>query len=235
MPAELSLELIIVAAAADSINPCVFGVLIFLLAYMTKVFKSKTRMLIAGIVYVVAVYITYFLMGLGILTAIKAIGFGVPFYWLTAFIAIGVGIIEIKEYFWYGKGISLQLIPGTAERLKHYATYMERLETDHPILSLLVAFLLGVFVVFIELPCTGAPYFAILGMISSGDLWQGIPLLLLYNFVFIFPLFIIIGLVYFGTTSEHLEKWRKEHRGLMRLLIGLFLVGLGAYMLWAVI
>ncbi|MBI2598550.1 MAG: hypothetical protein HYW50_05140, partial [Candidatus Diapherotrites archaeon] len=46
---------------------------------------------------------------------------------------------------------------------------------------------------------------------------------------------IIIGLVYFGTTSEHLEKWRKEHRGLMRLLIGLFLVGLGAYMLWAVI
>ncbi|MDO8634457.1 MAG: sulfite exporter TauE/SafE family protein [archaeon] len=235
MPAELSLELIIAAAALDSINPCVFGVLIFLLAYMTKVFKSKSRMLLAGLIYVAAVYITYFLAGIGLLTVIKSTGIGIQFYWLTAFIAIAAGLLEIKDYFWYGKGFSLQLIPGSSERIKKYSEYMGKMETEHPVLSLLIAFLLGVFVVFIELPCTGAPYLAILGMISTGELAEGIPLLLLYNLVFILPLFIIIFLVYIGSSSEKLEAWRKEHRGLMRLLIGLFLFGLGAYMLWTII
>ena len=56
------------------------------------------------------------------------------------------------------------------------------METVHPMLSLLVAAFLGIFVVFVELPCTGAPYLAILGMLSKGEYLAGIPLLLLYNF-----------------------------------------------------
>lgn len=202
---------------------------------MTKVFKSKKRMLLAGIIYIIAVYVTYFISGLGLLTIIKSTGFGIQFYYLTAVVAILAGLLEIKDYFWYGKGFSLQIIPGGAQRLKKYASYLESMETNHPVLSLALAFFLGVFVVFIELPCTGAPYLAILGLISSGNIVEGIPLLLLYNLVFILPLFVIIGLVYFGASSEHLEKWRKEHRGIMRLLIGLFLLGLGLYMLWTII
>ncbi len=232
---ELSLWLIIVTALADSINPCVFGVLIFLLAYMTRVFKNKKRMLVAGLVYIAAVYITYFFMGLGILAFARTTGLSVPFYWLAAIIAVVAGLLEIKDYFWYGKGFTLQMLPGGAERIKVYAGYLEKMETTHPVLSLAVAFLLGVFVIFVELPCTGAPYLAILGMISTGQYAQAIPLLLLYNLVFIIPLFVIIGLVYIGASSEHLEKFRKEHRGLMKLLIGLLLLALGAYMIWAII
>ncbi|MDO8537739.1 MAG: hypothetical protein Q7S21_02540 [archaeon] len=44
-----------------------------------------------------------------------------------------------------------------------------------------------------------------------------------------------ILLVYVGTASQKMVAWRKEHRGLMRLLIGLFLLALGLYMLWTVI
>lgn len=235
MPLELSLGIIIAAAVADSINPCVFGVLIFLLAYMTKVFKNKHRMLLAGLIYIAAVYITYFLLGIGILTVAYTAGLSNYFYWLAALIAIAAGLLEIKDFFWYGKGFSLQLIPGGAERFKKYSEMLATLETKHPFLSLAVAAFLGIFVVFIELPCTGAPYLAILGMIATGQYAQAVPLLLLYNLVFILPLFVILGLVYWGQTSEKMESWRKEHRGLMRLLIGLFLLALGAYMIWAVI
>ena len=62
---------------------------------------------------------------------------------------------------------------------------------------------------------------------------MAIPLLLLYNLVFVSPLFLIIGIAYFGTSSESLEAWRKEHRGLMRLGIGLFLLALGFYMIYS--
>lgn len=234
MVEQLTLGIIIAAALADSINPCVFGVLIFLLAYMTKVFKNTARMLIAGFIYMTFVYITYFLIGVGIFTLAYTAGLAKPFYWFAASIAIIAGIFEIKDYFWYGKGFSLQMIPGAAERIKKYSNAMERMETAHPLLSLAVAAFLGIFVVFVELPCTGAPYLAILGMLSKGQYASGIPLLLLYNLIFILPLFVIIGLVYFGHSSKTLEKWRKKHRGVMRLCIGLFLLALGAYMIWAV-
>lgn len=235
MVEQLTLGIIIAAALADSINPCVFGVLIFLLAYMTKVFKNTARMLIAGLIYITSVYITYFLIGVGIFTLTYTSGLGRPFYWFAASVAIIAGLFEIKDYFWYGKGFSLQMIPGAAERIKKYSIAMERMETVHPVLSLAVAAFLGIFVVFVELPCTGAPYLAVLGMLSRGDYILGIPLLLLYNLIFILPLIVIVWLVYIGYTSKMLEKWRKEHRGLMRLGIGLFLLAMGFYMISAII
>ena len=64
-----------------------------------------------------------------------------------------------------------------------------------------------------------------------GDYSKAVPLLLVYNLVFILPLIVIIVMAYFGTTSERLEAWRKKHRGLMRLVVGLFLVALGGYMI----
>lgn len=235
MVEQLTLGIITVAALADSINPCVFGVLIFLLAYMTLVFKNKAKMLLAGFIYIVAVYITYLLIGFGIFTLAYTAGLARPFYWFAAVVAIVAGLLEIKDYFWYGRGFSLQMIPGASERIKRYSKALKRMETKHPVMSLLVAAVLGIFVVFVELPCTGAPYLVILGLLSSGDYASGIPLLLFYNLIFVLPLFFIVWLVYSGQTTKSLEKWRQEHRGLMRLGIGLFLLALGAYMLWAVL
>ncbi len=235
MVEQLTLGIIIAAALADSINPCVFGVLIFLLAYMTTVFKNKTKMLIAGLIYVLSVYITYFLLGMGILTLAYTAGLAKPFYWFAAILAIAAGLVEIKDFFWYGKGFSLQMIPGAAERIERYTLLMKKIELRHPYFGFVVSAFLGVFVVFVELPCTGAPYLAILGLLSKGSYAAGIPLLLLYNLVFILPLFIIIGLVYTGYASKNMERWRKKHRGTMRLAIGLFLLALGAYMMWAVL
>ncbi len=236
MPADqISLGLVVAAAAADSINPCVFGVLIFLLAYMVKVFHSRARMLLAGMIYITAVYLTYFLLGVGIFTLSYTAGFAIYFYWFAAIVAILAGLFEIKDYFWYGQGFSLQMIPGASEKIKKYSKLMETMEKKHPSLSLAIAGFLGIFVVFVELPCTGAPYLAILGMLSTGNYSSGIPMLLLYNLIFILPLFVIVGLVYLGHTAKSMEKWRKENRGIMRLGIGLLLISLGAYMIWGVI
>lgn len=233
MDQQLTLGIIIVAAAVDSINPCVFGVLIFLIAFMTRVFKSASKMLLLGLLYSAVVYITYLLLGFGILKVAVNANVAGFFYWVAALIAIFAGLLEIKDYFWYGRGFSLQIIPGGAERIKFYTRQIEKAEQKHPLFLILTTVLLGVFVVLVELPCTGAPYLAILGLLSKGAFAQAVPLLLLYNFVFILPLFVIIGISYFGTSSEMLEKWRHENRGLMRLGIGIVLIGLGFYMLYS--
>lgn len=231
----LTIPLVITAAIVDSINPCVFGVLIFLIAFMTKMFNSANKMLVFGLLYTVVVYLTYLLLGIGILKAAISTGLATAFYWLAACLAIVAGLLEIKDYFWYGRGFSLQMIPGGAKRIEFYTRQIAKMEQRHPALLVATTAALGVLVVMVELPCTGAPYLAILGMLAKGQYSQALPLLLLYNFVFILPLLIIITIAYFGTTTAVLESWRKEHRGLMRLGIGTFLLLLGFYMVYSIV
>ncbi len=234
LPEGLTLPILLGAALLDSVNPCVFGVLIFLIAFMTKMFKSPKKMLLGGLIYVTVVYVTYLLIGIGFLEFTVSFGFSVAVYWIAAVIAIIAGILEIKDYFWYGKGFSLQIIPGGAARIKYYTKKIENLNKKNIYLAYLSAIPLGIFVTLVELPCTGAPYLAVLAIIGAGNLTQGIPLLLVYNLIFILPLFFIIGFAYFGKTSKTMEKWRKKHRGLMRLSMGLFLIALGAYMIYTI-
>jgi len=174
---NLTLGIILGAAIVDSINPCVFGVLIFLLAFMTRVFKTRSRMLIGGLLYSAVVYLTYLALGFGIVNAAVSIGVSTAFYWVAAIIAILAGLLEIKDFFWYGKGFTLQLIPGSAERIKMYTSKIEAIQQKHPALGLLLVGFLGVFVVLVELPCTGAPYFAVLALIAQGAYEQAVPYL----------------------------------------------------------
>ena len=234
LPEGLTLPIIIGAAVLDSINPCVFGVLIFLIAFMTKAFKSPQKMLIGSLIYTAVVYLTYFFIGLGILRFTVSFGFSVAIYWIAALIAIFAGLLEIKDFFFYGRWLSLRMSKGASESVKKYTARFVKVYQKNRLLGYLSAVLLGGFVVLVELPCTGAPYLAILAILGKGDFAQGIPLLLLYNFIFIFPLFIIIGSAYFGKSSKRMEQLRKKHRGLMRLAMGLFLIGLGAFMLYSV-
>lgn len=230
---ELTIGIVIAAALADSINPCVLGVLIFLIAFMTRVFKSPRKMLFGGLLYTFVVYATYLALGFGILKAALSVGLATSIYWVAALIAIVAGLFEIKDYFWYGKGFSLQMIPGAAERIKRYTARIETLETRHPVVLYATTAVLGVFVVLVELPCTGAPYLAVLGLLAKGAYAQAVPLLLLYNLVFVLPLLVVIAFAYFGTSSEKLEEWRQKHRGFMRLAVGIFLIALGFYMIYS--
>ena len=228
---DITLGIILTAAALDSINPCVLGVLIFLITFMTKLFQNRNKMLLGGIIYTATVYVTYLALGFGILKLTLNTGIATSFYWGVAIIAIFAGLLELKDYFWYGKGFTLQMLPGAGARLEKFASYLSHAEGKHPVVLFGSLMLIGIFVVLVELPCTGAPYLAILGLLTAGDYSEAVPLLLLYNLVFVLPLIVIVIMAYFGTASEKLEAWRKEHRGLMRLVVGFFLVALGGYMI----
>lgn len=229
-----TLSVIIGAALADSINPCVFGVLIFLLAFMTRVFKSKKRMLLGGILYTLVVYATYLLLGFGILRVAVSTGFAFGFYWIAAIVAIIAGLLELKDFFAYGRGFTLQMLPGGAERIKMYTSKIEKFNLNHPSASMFAVAALGVFVVLVELPCTGAPYFAILALLAQGSYAVAIPYLLLYNLIFILPLIVVIVIAYLGK-GKRLEEWRQKNKGIMRLGIGLFLITLGVYMIYTMV
>ena len=121
--ATLTFPAVVLGAAIDSINPCAIGVLIFLMAYLLKVFKTAKTMLLGAFLYISAVYITYLLAGIGLLTAIQNVILAYWFYWLATFIAFSAGTFEIKDVFWYGKWFTLQLFLGSAQRVKKWQTF----------------------------------------------------------------------------------------------------------------
>jgi len=222
----IQIPILLGAALIDSINPCAFGVLIFLLAYLLKKSRKPIQILTHGFSYVLGVFITYLAAGMLLLPIIGALGgFSTAFYVILGVIIFIAGLIEIKDYFWYGKGFSLELIPGASKRIKSYVNKISE--------GLVPAFFLGVFVALVELPCTGAVYLAVLSLMSlSGLSAANFTFLLIYNFIFVLPLLVIIFLMYKGISAEKFESWRKKNRKNMRLAIGLMLMALGLWMIF---
>jgi cytochrome c biogenesis protein CcdA len=213
------------AAVIDSINPCAFGVLIFLLSYLIKTKKKKGKLLTHGLTYILAVFLTYLFAGILLLPVIGSLGStSVLFYAVVGILTICFGLLELKDVFWYGKGPSLSLLPGASQRIKLYAKHITG--------SLWSSFMLGMFVAIVELPCTGAVYLAILslfalhGVQAASAFW-----LVIYNIIFVLPLIVILFGFYFGIKADAIENWRKHNRKGMRLLIGLLLIALGGWML----
>ncbi len=210
---------VVLSAVIDSINPCAIGVLILMLSVLIALRKSMARMLMLGFFYVATVYITYLLAGLGLLYGMASI----PLY-AAEYISIAVGtfivfagLIEIKDFFWYGKWFSLAIPSRFAKQIDVYAQKA----------TVPGVILMGMFVSAVELPCTGAPYLAIITMLSLYFDWTAFLLLLLYNFIFVLPLIIIIIMVAAGKKLHELKKWKQDVRPYMRLFIGLLLVALG--------
>lgn len=210
---------VITTAAIDSINPCAIGVLILMISVLLAAHQSTKRLLLLGGLYIFSVLVVYFLAGLGLLYFFSKI----PLY-LAEYISIVVGIIiifagilEIKDYFWYGQWISLTIPSRFAKKLHIYSSNA----------TIPGVIFLGAFVSAVELPCTGAPYLAIITLLSQYFDFNALLLLILYNIIFVSPLIVILILVATGKKLHKIKKWKQENRGFMRLLIGLLLVGLG--------
>ena len=214
-----TLAVVVTTGVIDSINPCAIGVLILMVSVLLGSGKSVGRMLVLGGLYIAAVYVTYFLAGLGLIYVFTTIPLAVTEY---VSITVGLfivfaGVLEIKDYFWYGRGLSLTIPDWAAKKMHRYA----RRTTIPGIL------LLGVFVSAVELPCTGAPYLAIVTLLSQYFDFTAFLLLVLYNLIFVAPLIVILLLVASGLKLYHVKRWKQENRGMMRLFIGLTLVGMG--------
>jgi len=228
MATELNLPIIIGASLVDSINPCAFGVLIAMLAYLAKSVQTKGKMLLNGMIYIIAVFITYLVAGIILLPILRQLGkITSTIYIAIAVLIILAGLIEIKDYFWYGRWFSLGIFPSESKRLKNYLKHISG--------KVSTAFGLGVFVALIELPCTGAVYIAVLTLMTlAGLTLSNLTFLIIYNLIFVLPLAVILLFFIKGIKAERFEQWRVKHRGLMRLSIGLVLVGLGIWMLMIV-
>ncbi len=221
MVVNIKLLTVITTALVDSINPCAIGVLVLLISSLLGISKNKHRMLAVGILYITIVYITYFLAGLGLLFFIQKFAIANIVGTIVGVIIILAGLVEIKDFFWYGVGMSLHIPTKYVDTIKKYA--------DKATIPGVI--FLGFFVAAVELPCTGGPYLAITALLAKNFNIQAIWYLLLYNFIFVLPLIVIVFLAWLGTSVQSIKDWKMANRKWMRLAVGLIMIALGVLLI----
>jgi cytochrome c biogenesis protein CcdA len=218
---QLTVPLVIISAMVDSINPCAFSVLIFLLISLVAA-GDRRRTLLVGSVYIAAVFTFYLLSGIGLFSAIHLTGLS---FWLSligALVAIGLGLIGVIDTLTRKEGFILGIPESKKAVIEEYIKKA----------SLPAAFTLGILVGIFELPCTGGIYLAILGLMSRDmTLIQGLPYLILYNIIFVLPLIIIVLIVTFGISPEKADAWRIRYRRPLRLVVALVMIAIGLIIL----
>jgi len=220
-----ALPVVIATALIDSINPCAIGVLVLLIATLLGLSKDKKKMISVGLIYISAVFFTYLIAGFGLLAVIQKFNISGPLSWIVGILVIILGVIEMKDFFWYGKGITLAIPARRAEQIKKMIKKV----------SIPGSIVLGIFVAAVELPCTGGPYLAITTLLAKiGFSMKVFWLLVLYNFIFVLPLIVILLMVSFGVSAEAVKAWKDKQKKWMRLFMGLIMIALGIVLiLWA--
>ena len=216
---------------ADWINPCMFWVLIFLLTYLVSI-GSRKKVLYSGLIFVVTTFVLYSAIMYGMHKLIFSTQAFLPYISTIKYIIWGLAIIlwliEIKDFFWYGKWVSLA-IPRRAKPTLEYITkkwtYMS-------------AFVLAVLSTFVELPCTiWIPLAYVWAVGTKINIFTALGI---YNFFFILPLVIIILWIYYGISAFKTKDWdlainKVSNKKIMRLIAGIILVTLWILFLTRVI
>jgi cytochrome c biogenesis protein CcdA/glutaredoxin len=220
---KLTIPIVVIAAAIDAINPCAFAVLIILMTAALSIVDKK-KALKFGFAFSASIYISYFLMGLGLFSALQASGISHTFYIIVTILAVIVGLLNVKDYFWYGKGFLMEVPLSWRPTMKKIIN-----STTTPFGAFIAGFAVSLF----ELPCTGGPYIVILGLLAEEVTKSvGILYLLLYNLVFISPLILLSLVIYKGfSTTSQLETMRQEKIKVLHLIAGILMIIIATVMI----
>lgn len=216
---------------ADWINPCMFWVLIFLLTYLISVWSRK-KVLYSGLIFAITTFVLYS----AIMYWMHKLLFNTNFFlkyistvkYVIWILAIILWLIEVKDFFWYGKWVSLK-IPSWAKPTLEYVTkkwtYMS-------------AFVLAVLSTFVELPCT--IWIPLAYVWAVGTKINIFAALWIYNFFFVLPLIIIILWIYYWISAFKTKDWdlainNVSNKKIMRLVAGVILITLWVLFLTRVI
>ena len=219
-------SILLPAAISDSINPCEFAVMLILLGSILIKYRKRRKVIWAWLLFSLAIFLSYFLMWLGIYSALW--NFSNIFYFkLVVWILwIIVWLANLKDYFWYGKWFVMEVPFAWRKNMRKLLN-----SVTSPAWAFWVWFLVSLFL----LPCTSGPYLVILGYLSSEtqaiDNW-GYLYLFVYNLFFILPMLIITFIVAFGKKSiEELELYRDDKIETIHLWVGILMLILGTYVI----
>jgi thiol-disulfide isomerase/thioredoxin len=225
---KVSLPLLtITIGILDGFNPCAMWVLLFLLALLVYT-KSRKRMFIIGGTFILVSGIVYYIFMAAWLNLFLFIGFLPHLRIIVGLFAVVIGLINVKELFFFKKGVTLSIPewakPKIFEKMRGIVH-----ESALPI-ALLSVVVLAFTVNSIELLCTAgfpAIYTKILTLNNLSN-FSYYSYLLLYIIMYMIDDMLVFTIAVITLSSKKLTekqgRWMKFIAGFMMLVLGLLLI-----------
>jgi len=227
---QLSILAIFLAGLLDGINPCAFTVIILLVSYLTLRLKSIKNVLLSGIIYIISVFVTYYLVGIGLFEFIKTITIfpiiSFAFKYILSLALFILAILSLIDFIKAKQGKTEKMFLKLPDFLQNSIRKNIRLQMkDFNIL--IGSTVLGLTVSLFELVCTGQVYLPIIGYMvqNSNEVVSGLFFLLIYNIAFILPLVLVFILVFFGISNQKIGNIFSKNIAKVKLVfVFLFLI-----------
>jgi cytochrome c biogenesis protein CcdA len=227
---------ITLAGLVDGINPCAIATMIFLISFLAVQKRKRSEVLLVGLTFTSAVFVTYLLLGIG---AFKALALLAAYHWIATAVrwlaVVFAGVIAIicfRDAIVYAvtgkaKDIKIQLSPAMKSRI--HKTISGNLSGSSLFIGTAVT---GFLVTLLEAVCTGQVYLPtiILMTRAEGLRLTGWLYLVFYNFLFVLPLLVIMILAYYGLRWDELSRATQKHLPLLKVIMGIVLAGLAVFL-----
>jgi thiol-disulfide isomerase/thioredoxin len=217
----------VILGGLDSFNPCAFFVLFVLLGMLVHA-RSRGRMLLIGGTFVFFSGLIYFLFMAAWLNLFMMVGHLTAITVVAGIVALIVAFLNIKDFFFFGKGASL-VIPDKAKP-KLFQRMRALLKATSIPSMMIGTVVLAIGANAYELLCT-AGFPMVFTRILTLHEFSGIGYYLylaLYNVVYVIPLFIIV-LIFVITLGG--RKLSEAQGQILKLLSGLMMLCLGVILI----
>jgi hypothetical protein len=211
--------LIIITALIAAFNPCSLAVAVMSISSLLGKGKHPrhaafhTLMFAAGIL-IATLAAFYASTAVWVLLPINLVGYiGL----LIATIIACFGLLEIKDYFWYGKGLSFSLSQNSEQRI-HTWTKQHHSGFRGLLLGIYTALRLGHYTLILLLGVSLLSYLARNFDMSLGVIWA---------VVYTLPVISMGIMVWLGVDAHSITTWKEQTKHTMRLSIGLLYVLIG--------
>jgi Cytochrome c biogenesis protein len=224
----LTAPTVLTSGLVDGFNPCAFALLVLFATYTltlvnavtadgTPTNSARRTLLGAGSLYVGAVWVTYFVIGLGLFTFLGWLGRDHLVARGASIIALVMALWMLKDVFLPGVGPSMMAPSGTHGR-------MQKAMQRGGLAGMLIA---GVLVGICTVPCSGAIYLDVVAVLhASGGGLTGLALLALYNLAFIAPLLILLLAVSNRRVLGQLGRWNRANSPWVKVGLALVVIAM---------
>jgi hypothetical protein len=222
------LVMTLLVAFVDGVNPCSLWVLTLLLGLVIRS-GSRRRVALVGFTFLATTSTVYGLFVAGLMGAMSVIVHLGWLRWLVAAIALGMGAVDVKDYFSFGRGISRTIAAQHKPRL--YARFRMLMDPSRsgPLLMATTMVVAGG-AALVELPCTmGFP------LVWNGILLERgvtgaayLTLLLLYLLVYLLDELLLFAV---AVVTLRMGRFGESHGRPLKLVGGSLMLALGLVML----
>jgi cytochrome c biogenesis protein CcdA/glutaredoxin len=220
----------ILIGVIDGFNPCSLWVLSLLMTMIVGT-NSRKRIFIIGFCFLLTTAIIYGVFMAGIVSVLQYLDHlkGVRIF--VAGMALMFALVNIKDYFWYKKGLSFT-IPKKFQPAIYRNLRSVAFSNRSTILLIGFTILIAAGIAIIEFPCT-AGFPVIWGQLILHNNVEGshyLSLLVLYIFFYLIDEFVIFGVVVSTLKASQLTE---KHGRFLKLISGIIMLFMAIALIFA--